>query len=207
MRRTSATGLYLGFGLLPFWSSILYVYLGSEGLGRPEEYWVVAPWVIIMAAPFSAITLAMAGIITLVDKDFGGGPTPRSRYAIACFVFFLAIVLVAMEDVWSSNPPKVMTEDQATRAAEWFVEKNSEIARLATGPVRAYSRGNEHIERGYRFVIDVGPAAGGETKFRAIVETSRFFGQERLRLRCLIPAREYAEPNTSDDPCHGGKAP
>src|SRR5688500_3977159 len=109
MRRTSTICLYLGFGLLPFWSSIVYVYLGSPGSGRSEAYWVVAPWVIILTAPYSAITLAMAGVVTLADKAFGGGPPHKSRYAFACFVFFLAIVLVAMVYVWSGNPPRRMT--------------------------------------------------------------------------------------------------
>ena len=205
MRRTSSIFLYLGFGLLPFWSSIVYVNLGS--VGQPAEYWAVAPWVIILAAPFSAITLAMAGIVSYVDKQLGGGPSHRPRYAIACFVFFLAIVLLSMEYVWSSNPPKRMTADQRTRAAERFVENNSEVGKLVTSPVRAHSRGYEQIERAYRFVFDVGTAAGGDAKIKAIVETSLFFGQEGFHLRCLIPVREYAEANMGDDPCHGRKAP
>jgi hypothetical protein len=206
MSRMSAICLYLGFGLLPFWSSIVYVYLGSEGYGRPQEYWAVAPWVIIIAAPYSAITLAMAGIISLTYKAADGSPH-RSRYAFACFVFFLAIVLVGMEYVWSTNPPKRMSADQATRAAERFVENDSEIAKLVTGAVRADSRGHESIERAYRFVLDVSAAADGEAKFKAIVETSWFFGQESFRLRCLIPARDYAKANPGDDPCRGGEAP
>jgi len=206
MSRMSVTCLYLGFGLLPFWSSIVYVYLGSVGNARPEEYWAVAPWVIIIAAPFSAITLAMAGIITHIFKVAGGGPH-RSRYAFACFVFFLAIVLVAMEHVWSRNPPKRMSYSQAPRAAERFVENNSEIAKLVTGPVRAHLRGHVRVERADRFVFNVSAATDGEAKFMAIVETSWFFGQESFRLRCLIPAREYAKANTGNDPCHGGEAP
>jgi hypothetical protein len=207
MKRINSICLYLGFGLLPFWSSIVYVYLGGVGQGHSDNYWVVAPWVIIMAAPFSAITLAMAGVVTLVYNTTGGGPSHKSRYASACFVFFLAIALIAMEHVWSTNPPNNMSSDQATRAGERFVENNSDIAKLVAGPVRAHSRGYERIERAYRFVFDVSPAAGGEAKFKAIVETALFFGQQSFRLRCLIPAREYAEENAGVDPCNGREAP
>ncbi len=207
MKRTTKTFLYLGFGLLPFWSSIVYVNLGSPGSGHAQEYWAVAPWVIILAAPYSAITLAMAGIITFVDKVDAEDRSRRSRYAMVCFVLFLAIVLVAMEHVWSRNPPKAMTANQAARAAEYFVEKNSEIAMVVPGPVRAHSRGSEKIQRSYRFVLDVGTGAGGDAKFKAIVETSRFFGHERFHLRCLIPAREYVQATAGGDPCQGRKAP
>lgn len=49
----------LTVGLLPLWLSIAIVWAGSLASDRPNEYWNVAPWLVILGIPASFVTLLL----------------------------------------------------------------------------------------------------------------------------------------------------
>jgi len=48
-------------GLLPLWISIAILLLGS--LNHTQDYWNVAPWIVIAAIPVSIVTVLMVVVL------------------------------------------------------------------------------------------------------------------------------------------------
>lgn len=65
MRGLRLALLFGGLGLLPLWAAVIVVYAVSLQ-SRSSEYWNVAPWLIVIAIPFCAVTLVLVGLIYAV---------------------------------------------------------------------------------------------------------------------------------------------
>src|SRR5688572_7525497 len=89
----------LGAGLLPLWASIAVMLVGSIGRSN-SEYWAAAPWLVIAATPFCAVSMAIAVITHAVYRATEGGQNRKLARAAAASAFMLAIVAAGAGILW-----------------------------------------------------------------------------------------------------------
>jgi hypothetical protein len=197
----------LGFGLLPLWASVAYVYLQSLRTTQ-AEYWAAAPWLIIAALPFCSITLAMAGITYLVFWVTGGARSRRLTRAIACF-FMLSLLVVAGAGIfWKRHATREANIEAEKAAGRIYVEKSREVAGAIPGRIRAGLSESRVARDGLavRYIYYVYPEHDlvSASAVMAVVDVSRSSGVASFRIACVVSRADYKRRSVpGGDPCQG----
>jgi hypothetical protein len=86
-----AVGFLIGYGLLPFWASSVFVFIG--GIYSNGDWWGVAPWLIIFSIPICGGTLFIAGAIIKVHANADGDPFRKKAVATIWFLALNALLV------------------------------------------------------------------------------------------------------------------
>ena len=200
MRALRLLLLFGGFGLLPFWASLVYVYAGSRNAG--SDYWNAAPWLIGLSLPFCAITLAMAGITFAVYAGTKGDNSRKLKRALSCFALLTVLVLGGAGLVWNRYQGREADIAAEREAGKAFVEQHAEVIAVAPKGFRvglSSSRMVDNLPVEYTYYVhsrrDPAPA------YMAIVEVSRNGSESLFRLRCVVAETDYKNLQAGSDPC------
>lgn len=120
MRALRLALLFGGFGLLPLWASVIFVYAGSLQ-SRSSEYWNVAPWLIVMAIPFCVITLVIAGVTYAVYVSNKGSASQKLTRAAGAFALLWVVVLAGAGFIWNRHRANQADIAAEKAAAKQFV--------------------------------------------------------------------------------------
>jgi hypothetical protein len=89
-----------GFGFLPLWTAIAFVYVGGRQPGVSPDYWNVAPWFVLYAVPVCGVTVGMAVATIAVFRASSGGFVRQFLCAGGVFVSLVILVAAAGWAYW-----------------------------------------------------------------------------------------------------------
>jgi len=193
MKRAALLLFVLGFGLLPLWAAAAAVYYGGRGLSAASDYWNTAPWLIILAVPVSAVTLAITGVTVAVHRSTAGAPARKWRFSIPTF-FALVGAIAAVVGAWWNYRQELQDEWQL---AVEFVRSDRAVTEMVGDEPRAqlaWTRRENSSPTAYAVAVS------GTTTVYAVVEVSRtWLGNPEFTLACVT--REEIASTSSADPC------
>ena len=191
---------FLGFGLLPLWTSAAYVDLESLRTTQ-AEYWAAAPWLI-------SITLAMAGITCLVFWATGGARSRKLSRAVACFFILSLLVLAGAGIFWKQRTIREANIEAEKAAGRIYVERSREVAGAIPGRIRAGLSESRVARDGLavRYIYYVYPEhdLASASAVMAVVDVSRSSGVASFRIACVVSKADYKRRSVpGGDPCRG----
>jgi len=199
--------LFVGYGLLPLWASIVIVIAGSLG-SSSSEYWAVAPWLIVVSIPLSAATLAIAAVTIAVQAGASGAQARKNATAMKVF-WALNIALVAIAGLWwlQSMFSKRELESEKKMAADFVRNNDLVISRYGRDaevvPFSTYTMGSNALPTRYEFAVSVKRQrnAGSPTQYGyAFVGAKGSSGQRQFALDC-ISTLSPGKRDPFKDPC------
>jgi hypothetical protein len=195
VKRVALALFILGFGLLPIWVASAIVYYGSLGASATSGYWNVAPWLIVLAIPVCAVTLAIAGVTIAVHRRTEGEPSRKWRFSTLTFAM-LVVAVGAAGGAWWNYRRELQNEWQ--HAVE-FVRTDRTIAELVGREPRAeltWTRRRNGTPAFY------GVAASGTRTVYAVVAVSRSWVRTpEFAIACISREDIRSEDRSADDPC------
>lgn len=201
MKNMRVTAWYAIFGLLPLWASLVLVIAGS--FGRSSDYWLAAPWLILLAIPLCAITLVMAGAAHAAYVRTPGGTAPKIRRSVLWLAGLSGLVLLGIAVHWRKEV-RLKADQEAGRV---LVERSALMTRAAPGGFGVFLHVTRFTRSGVADRFDYHVSASGSGKSHmAIVETTRGEGDAGLRLACVIPTDDYHHLESGNDPCRSSHA-
>ena len=194
------------FGLLPFWISLVYVILGS--IGRSSEYWAAAPWLVIAAVPFCAVTLVMAAVTYAVYAATGGDPSRKLKYAGGCFALLSAVVLIGIGFFWNRHATKQESKKEIQETGRAVVERSALVASIAPAGFRVglYSSQFDASGELVRLTYYVYSIDNFARSVMAIVDVPRSSAGLQLRVACVLAEGDYKNMESGSDPCRSSHA-
>ena len=87
------------FGLLPFWITLVVVIWGAIGQ-TPENFWGAAPFYVLIAIPYSGITMGIAAVTDIVYERTTGDAWRKLKHAGAWFALLLLLLLAVIANLW-----------------------------------------------------------------------------------------------------------
>jgi hypothetical protein len=206
MKVLRAVAWFLGFGLLPFWGSLIYL---GRGANRPEDYLVPALVAALTSATYCAMTLATAGATYAVYLVTGGSVPRKLKYAGTCFAFLAATILLIVGVQWNRSETARADIKAEQEAGRVLVENSDLVARAApprfqVGLVSSQFDSNELPVRFTYSVIWLEKPIGS---LIAIVDISRGAGSPEYALKCVVPQGVYSARDSGTDPCESADVP
>ena len=200
MRRLYPAMWYLAFGLLPAWIALALMLLGS--MHRSPEYWAAAPWLLVLAVPMCAVTLAMAGVTHAVHARATGSASRRLRRAGSALAAMAAIVLALIALLWLRHARGEAGVDRLREQGQALVLRSALVAGLAppgfeVSPTRTAYDGRNRLTG---FVYYVHSGYDRASALVAIVDASRD-REPPLQLRCVIGGHDFDQLDAGTDPC------
>jgi hypothetical protein len=194
---------YAIFGLLPFWASLVVLIVG--GTGGSSAYWVAAPWMVVIAVPYCAITLAMVAVTHGVYVATGGDSARKLKFAAGCFVLLSAVVLAGIAMVWNHHEAEKAELKALQEAGRVLVERHPLVTSTAPAGFRvSISTWQSRYGAPVRFIYFVD--SPGLPGFKVIVDVSRSSTEPQLELACMIAVRDYQNLPAGTDPCQSSSA-
>lgn len=203
---------FLGFGLLPFWVAIGIVMTGSLSPSRPFEYWAVAPWLIILAAPVCIVTLAITALTLVIHERVSGNRSHKNKIA---FISFLSLVLVAggiISAIWLAHEHRQQDIVREEGLAMDFVKHSNGMHQVIGGDFDVYPSVRTGSNNGLpiKYEFSVRPkksihSASFATTVYVIVHVSRPTGTALFTLDCITPL-SMGQRDPFKDPCTSSSA-
>ena len=196
---------FLGFGLLPFWASVAYVYRESLHNARPGEYWAASTELIIAATSYCAVTLMIAVITYLVFWATGR----KLSHAVACFFILCLLVAAGAWIYWNQRTTREANIEAEKAAARIYVERSREVAGAIPGPIRSGLSTSMVARDGLavRYIYYVYPEhdLSAATAVFAVVDVSRSSGTTGFRVACVVSKSDFKRRTgmPGGDPCRG----
>jgi hypothetical protein len=97
--------LFLVYGFMPLWVSIAYVIAGAVRHPGGHDYWATAPWIVIIFAPFSLVTIGFAAFILHMYAKSEGDLPRDLRSARATLLILVGGSVYAAIYLWRLSPP------------------------------------------------------------------------------------------------------
>lgn len=200
MRRLYPAMWYLAFGLLPVWIALALMLLG--GMRRSADYWAAAPWLLVLALPMCAVTLAMAGVTHAVHARATGSASRKLLRAGSVLAAIAAIVLALAALLWLRHVRGEAGVDRMREQGQALVRRSALVAGLAPPgfEVSPTSTAYDRRNRLAGFVYYVHSGYDRASALVAIVDVSRD-RDPPLRLRCVIGGHDYDRLDAGPDPC------
>jgi hypothetical protein len=171
------------------WVAVAIVIVGS--LSSSSEYWTAAPWVLVVAIPFCAVTLGIAAVTFVVHRATG-----KVRYAGACLALLVAGSLASAGIFWRRHSAAEAALEADQQAGQALVEST-----VPTGFSVSLSRTKMDAEGvPVRFVYYAYSLERPADGVMAIVDVSQA-GTPRLRLACVVPEAAYQQLPSGEEPC------
>jgi hypothetical protein len=181
------------FGLLPFWVVLAWLTLASRG--RSSDFWLAAPWLILLAIPLCAATLVVARFTHSTYVGTKGGTALKLKRSSLVLAAAAAIALTGIAVHWMKRARLEADQEAGRMLVERALPASAEVFLRVT---QYNSSGTAE-----QFHYSASARDSGES-WMAIVEAPGR-GETRLRLACVIPAHEY--DNRSSCPTSHTPAP
>jgi len=197
MKVKPALALILVFGFSPVWLAIGGVVLGGLS-SRSHGYWDVAPWLVIVAIPFSAFTIGISLATIAVHALTPGTEERRHKFASVTFVVLCACAVLAGAYKWKRHSDQqAAIKSEEVRVLDFV--RNQEAVRRDAARVDQVSVVIKSVGRDgwpVRYEISV----KGQNAFYAIVDVARRSAGAEFVLRCTTTV--YAGHRDGfKDPC------
>lgn len=196
----------IGYGLLPFWAAIVFVTAGSL-LAGSSEYWLVAPWFIIVSIPMCGVTFLIAGITLVVQKRTTGDSPRKDKIAARSFWALNLVVAAAIGMWWIQSAMRESVIENEKKLALAFVQAHESVieqaGRNAQVSLSASHAATNALPVKYEFSIDTKRQRDSNPSSRyvhAIVSVSGPSESRRFNLDCItVTSMGYRDP--FKDPC------
>jgi hypothetical protein len=206
MKALRVVAWFLGFGLLPFWGSLIYLARGADG---PEDYFIPVLVAALTSATYCAMTLATAGATYAVYLVTGGRVPRKLKYAGTCFAFLAAAILLIVGAQWNRREAAQADLKAEQEAARVLVENSDLVARAAPArfQVGLVSSRVDSNKLPVRFTYAVYWLEKPIGSLIAIVDISRGAGGPEYTLKCVVPQGVYTSRDSRADPCESADVP
>ena len=178
---------YLSFGLLPLWLAIIFVLEGSAD-GDPS-YWIVAPWLIILALPLCGVTLLIAALTHRAYQNTQGTSEQKFGGAARLWGLQVALVLAALLTLWFVRAHRERNDAGDEEAGRLLVERSDWVAKQVPGQLVVTFDGAEHRYDELAYLsYYVSTRGNRESKWIAVVRASGEPGRHEVELACMYPS-------------------
>ncbi|MES3020620.1 MAG: hypothetical protein V4857_03440 [Pseudomonadota bacterium] len=188
-----------GIGLLPLWVALVLMMVKS--IGQPSNYWLTAPFMVVMALPFCLISMALAALPVLVYKSTSGDPNKKMTRAVVCTLLFIALLLAGAGFLWKQKLGNKADWETDVATAQLLVESSPVVQAAAPFRVTLYNSSTDG-DRSMEFLVS---SEGSPRTLMAFVDVDRESGRPEYRLRCVIPESQTKNLAAGSDPCASAK--
>ena len=203
MRKLPVVFFLLGFGLLPFWGSVAYVYRGSLSSSAPADYWAVAPWIVVVASVYCSITLLMSVVTCVVYYRTRGTRVRQLAWALGVFSTMSFVVVSVGLGYWNQYQEREANNESEKAAAVVYAEQSAELASALPGPRRVgFARPTHGRDRkAIRYEVYAYPENDRAAAVHMIIDVSRSNGTPVFNVACILSRAEYRSRQAGTHPC------
>jgi len=204
MRTRSILLLLVGFGLLPFWVSLVVMFAGGVKAGLNSDYWTVGPWLALMGFRASEYTILVAIVTILVHEGVRGNAARKRHFATLtlCLGVFVSLLLMGLPYYRKAENDK-HNEQQRKQVLE-FARRSDIVRDAMPEPVdlsaNIASRDKDGRARTFEVRIQSRTAS---TAYRrsiyAIVDVTKQGPPPTFSIRCFT--QQNANEREAWDPC------